>query len=56
MANFNLKLKPEAVLAVMSIAVKVADLILSNKKDDSSRAKLKAEILEEIREDLSQNK
>lgn len=46
------KIKMEAVLTAGSIALGVAQMLLSNKKEASDRAKIKDEILEEVLNNL----
>ena len=48
----KIKIKPEAVVAVASIALGVAQALLNNKKDANDRAALKNELKEEIVKDL----
>ena len=42
------KIKMEAALTLGTLALGVAQMVLTNKKDASERAKIKNEILEEV--------
>lgn len=48
----NIKIKPETMVTVGMAVLGVAQMVLTNKKDQTDRAKLKAEILEDVMKDL----
>ena len=52
MKKLNLKVKPEKLLTIGTLALGAAQLLLSNKKEASDRANMKAEILSELKETI----
>lgn len=50
--KINLKIKPETLVTVGMAALGVAQMVLTNKKDQTDRARMKAEILEDVMKDL----
>lgn len=50
------KIKPETVVSVGLGVLGVAQMLLTNKKEQNDRAVLKAEIMEELTKDLSLKK
>ena len=53
MKKLNLKVKPEKLLTIGTLALGAAQLLLSNKKEASDRANMKAEILSELKETIN---
>ena len=56
MKKVELKFKPETVVTVALGVLGVAQMLLTNKKDANDKAQLKAEILKELSETVSENK
>lgn len=56
MKKFNIKFKPEALITVATVGLGIAQMVLTNKKEASDRAKIKTEILEEIMGNLPEKK
>lgn len=54
--KFNLKVKPETLVTVGLGILGVAQMVLTNKKDQTDRANLKAEVVKEIMEQQSLKK
>lgn len=52
MKKINLNIKAESLVTVGLAALGVAQMLLTNKKDASSRNTMKAEILEELKNEL----
>lgn len=52
MKNLLTKIKPETVVSVGLGLLGVAQMLLTNKKEQNDRAALKAEIMEELTKDL----
>ena len=50
------KIKPETVMSVGLVVLGAAQMLLSNKKEQTDRALMKAEILDEIQKDLTSKK
>ena len=50
------KIKPETVRSVGLVVLGAAQMLLSNKKEQTDRALMKAEILDEIQKDLTSKK
>lgn len=53
MKRKNLKVKPEKLLTIGTLVLGAAQLLLSNKKEASDRANMKAEILSELKETIN---
>ena len=51
--NLKVKVKPEKLLTIGTLALGAAQLLLSNKKEASDRANMKAEILSELKETIN---
>lgn len=54
MKKLNIKIKPEALLTVGTLALGVAQLVLGNKKEATERSKMKEEILKELAEKVTE--
>lgn len=50
------RIKPETVMSVGLVVLGAAQMLLSNKKEQTDRALMKAEILDEIQKDLTSKK
>lgn len=50
------KIKPETAMSVGLVVLGAAQMLLSNKKEQTDRALMKAEILDEIQKDLTSKK
>ena len=50
------KIKPETVMSVGLVVLGAAQMLLSNKKEQTDRAPMKADILDEIQKDLTSKK
>lgn len=53
MNKLNLKIKPETLVSAGLAVLGVAQMLLTNKKDSNNRNSMKAEILEELKNEMS---
>lgn len=52
MKKLDIKIKPETMVSAGLAVLGVAQMLLTNKKESSSRSSMKAEILKELKDEM----